>query len=136
MPLRWNIEQVKDYETACWIENDDDTARIHPLTDALIQGTMFIGLGSITDKNYQKVYTRYEMARFASEAVYTEFDKKKGYFVGRQITLEEVKAHIGLWTNASRLTDAQYRKRLIECISDRAERSLQYAKEDAAKGGE
>ena len=137
--FRWNIEKVENYETACWTKAEDDEygrVRLQPVTNALVEGTAFIGIGSITKKNYEKVYMRYEMARFASEAVYSEYDERKGYFVGRQITLQQVKAHIGLWTNATRLTDAQYRKRLIEHISDRAERSLRYAKEDAAKGGE
>lgn len=135
--FRWNIEKVKDYETACWTEKDEHgESHLQEATKALVNGTWFIGISGITEKNYEKVYMRYEMARFASEPVAQVFDPKKGHLVARKITLEEVKAHIGLWTNATRLTDAQYKKRLIEHISDRAERCLQYAKEDAAKGGE
>ena len=137
--FRWNIEKVKDYETACWTKAEDDEygrVRLEVVTEALVNGAGFIGINEITKRNYEKVYMRYEMARFASEPVAQVFDPKKGHLVARRITLEEVKAHIGLWTNATRLTDAQYKKRLIEHISDRAKRCLQYAKEDSAKGGE
>ena len=36
---------------------------------ALTNGAWFIGIPDITEENYEKVYMRYEMARFATEAV-------------------------------------------------------------------
>ena len=101
---------------------------------ALTNGAWFIGIPDITEENYKKVYMRYEMARFATEAVVSVPDGN-GNLVGRKITLEEVKAHIGLQTGAHSLTDAEWNDRLVEHLSDRAKRSLRYAKENT-EGGE
>lgn len=46
--------------------------------------------------------------------------------VERSITLSEVKQHIGLWTNVSNLTDAQFRRQIAERAMREAQQRLKH----------
>ena len=45
MALNWNIENIKDNKSVCWMED----GKMNPVTNALIWSTISVGLGSITD---------------------------------------------------------------------------------------
>jgi hypothetical protein len=104
MALTWTLDQIKDYEEVCWIED-----RLNPVTEALIWATMAVGIPQITDDNADEFYDR--LHRWERLVAYYVIEGGKG---PRPITREEVKAHIGLHTNASRLTRAQFGKKLME----------------------
>ena len=100
----------------------------------LEHGAQFIGIYKITEANYEEVYMRYEMMRLANDPV-VQVPDGNGNLAGRKITLEEVKAHIGLEARARKLTKAEFNKTLVESLRERAEWSLKRAKENA-EGGE
>lgn len=77
--------------------------------NALIWATMAIGIHAITEKNWKDFY-----ARLAAEEKLFGARRRTGDGEPLFFTADEVKAHIGLHTNASRMTDAQWRKRLLE----------------------
>ena len=93
MALHWNIEDVK--------ANYKDDA-VWPITNALIWGTMSVGMGEITKKNWQEFYTRCHMIETIHGAWLINPDGKE-----RPITPQDVYEHIGLHTNASQKTKAQ-----------------------------
>jgi hypothetical protein len=70
---------------------------------------MAIGIHAITEKNWKDFY-----ARLAAEEKLFGARRRTGDGEPLFFTADEVKAHIGLHTNASRMTDAQWRKRLLE----------------------
>jgi hypothetical protein len=109
---------------------DDDFAIMASATHALIFLTMSIGMGAITKKNWTEFYARVR----AEEKLHGARRSQKlvdGKWVDCPITAQDVKDHIGLSTNVSRMTEAQWRKSLLE-------RFVREAKRDALllTGGE
>jgi hypothetical protein len=104
MSLNWNIKQVADMDAAL-----ADTATGWPVTDSLIWYTMIVGMNSITEKNAQKFYAR----------VWT-FERVEGPIRGSGTftTADDVRRLIGLQTNASTLTDHEWRRK-VERIVER-----------------
>ena len=129
--MSWDITKVEDHENKCWIETEDGEHRINPVTKQLIAGTRHIGIQSITEKNHEKVLLRYEMDRIVSGAPLIHRDGETGAWVDRPFTLEDIKAHIGLVTNASSMTDAAYKKQLMAALLEKAEGSLSKQRESA-----
>lgn len=85
MSLDFRLTAIKGWETLC----RDEDRNIRPKTEAIIFATMSTGIGLITEKNYIEFYLRVAAADAMSQ------------WPGRvdPITLEDVKAHIGLQTN-------------------------------------
>ena len=110
MALNWNIEDCKNYKELT-------TDKEWPITNALIWSTIAIGINEITSKNVKKVFTRIRIDENLSGTYLTNVDLKpnltgqlqgsKRYF----IRMEDVEKRIGLHTNASPYTDAQFLKR-------------------------
>ncbi len=87
---------------------DKKDQRWHPVGEALVWLSMLIGFSSITEKNYQMIAKRisaYERA-LGTYLKGTEDIKDKP----TNITAADVKLYIGLGTNASTKTDAQFEK--------------------------
>ena len=83
-----------------WTDDEKTTlSRIRPQTDALIWGTMSIGIGEITQANYQEVYERYYVYERAFGARLSQFNEATGEREDVFTSLETIKAHIGLSTN-------------------------------------
>ena len=108
------------------------------VTLALERGAAFIGINEITEENYEEVYMRHEMLRFAGASIYGSSDKDYNH-VGRKITLAEVKDHIGFVapkkrTNVLVFPEADWEKRLVDLLSHRAKISLRWAKHELEEG--
>ena len=88
MSLNWNINKCDSWELL--VKEDQ-----WPITEGLIHWMMVVGFGSITEKNWGKVFARLEMMN-------------KGNF-----TVDDVYDRIGLSTNCTELTDAQWAKQQI-----------------------
>jgi hypothetical protein len=97
------------------------------LNDAFIWGTIFVGIGEITEKNVEEWFFRY---RFYDELCgpfnhVTVNGKPEPY----QITLEDTRKRIGLKTNVfPKTTDAQFAKKVWKYFVD-DQRKEQKAKE-------
>lgn len=109
MSLDWNIENVQDWETVC---KDDDGITLSAVTNALIWATTGVGLGEITEANLDEFAWRLDLYQKIYEPLIVEV--KDDEFVPRFITYTEVKQHVGLHTNVSRETRAQWLKRITE----------------------
>jgi hypothetical protein len=111
MSLDYRLNNIKDFENLCWLkqylntdqpipegwyrnkENQDVIERLNPVTSALIWITVAIDMGDITEGNVIEFYARVAC-----------FEKMFGNYLTsdegpRPITLEDIKAHIGLHTN-------------------------------------
>ena len=123
MSLDWNIGDIQDQEELCWVptgrtkkdENtgeENETVCLSWQTDSLIWASMSIGMGSITKTNWREFYLRMLLDPFSR--VHREAHIGKGDVIGPQ----DVYNHIGLRTNASSKTRAQYLKQLYEREED------------------
>jgi len=103
MPLRWDVEQVRDFETRCFITLEDDMPMrglskgdevLNPITHALIWHCMNVGIGSITDEIAAEFYVRVSIVESLHGA------NVIGPNGPEPITSRDVFEHIGLHTNA------------------------------------
>lgn len=113
MSLDWNVENIEDYETVCWHERElspnegGGTAIVlHPVTEALIYWTMGVGLNQITEANADRFFERSERLNEVNGKPLVQW--KDGERTTRGFTRDEIRAHIGLRTNASILSDAEF----------------------------
>jgi hypothetical protein len=126
MSLSWNVENIKDYETVCWIgEKGADDRRINPVTETLIFMTIGVGLGSITENNVGEFAARFRVM----EKVQGPFLVKSG---GKDWYLsdEDFIAHIGLYCNVTNETRSQWARRVFvnkqSSITDEIARLFQH----------
>lgn len=108
MGLRWLADNIKDY----------DTENVHTsrLTYDMVHICQMIGMNQITASNYKDWYARWIACRIANQATLfnpDDWPHRPGDYILR---LDQVKAYIGLSTNASRLTDFQFKKLLAEAV--------------------
>lgn len=133
MSLNYNFADIKDWEkvvkipvpenadpnqlrmsTTVWeTEEGIPTHYMNPVTHVLIFGTMTVGMGKITEKNYKEFWMRMQFA----DVVFGPSLKSKGK--GRGVTLQEVKQHIGLSTNVCNETGATFYKRMKQSVERR-----------------
>ena len=112
MPLNYDYSKVKE-STKTWEPDgtfDDEGNPMGQMTEvlnSLIWTTMSIGMSSITEKNWKDFYTR--MKLLGSDRSLLRRDKNGNFTV--PISAQEVKDHIGVSTNASTLTKAEFLKR-------------------------
>ena len=104
MPLTWDTKNVADYETVCFLTVEEDAPTmglekgdrtLNPVTHALIWASLSTGIGNITEENAAEVYARIHMTEALYGALLRRADGTEG------ITIEDVRLHIGLYTNAS-----------------------------------
>lgn len=102
MPLEWNVGKVKNYRKLCF--NADNSVNYR--TEALVWAThTVVGMDEITEKNAEEFFRR--LSLYESTFGSLTF-KDRG--VPTPFTLDDVKAHIGLYTNASRTTKREWEK--------------------------
>lgn len=123
MGLHWNIESVEDCDTLCFdpildaerkptFDSDGKPCRgLKIETETLIFMTMSLGMRGITEKNWKEFFTRMDAWEKLFGAILTSLDEN-GKRVPHPFTEEQIKAHIGLSTNASPLSDTQFRNHI------------------------
>jgi hypothetical protein len=88
---------------------------------------MIVGLNSITEKTAMEFYTRISLYERIFGALRSVWEEGKDIPTSKPITLEEVRAHIGLGTNANNETNAAWQRRMI--TNYRADVQRQFRKE-------
>mgnify|MGYP003124903784 CR=1 FL=1 len=119
MSLSYDLTGIKNYEDLCWYDWEDEKL-LSPVTESIVFATMYVDIGAITKSNAEEFYTRYVM-----------FCRASGMTNKR--TLSDIENHIGLRTNVSTETKAEFGKKVLDILRDGAETSLRYSKR---KGGE
>lgn len=114
MALNFSFKNVADYEAVTTHPQDDESW--HPVADALVWLSLICGFNNITQRNHAKIARRI--------AVYQQLT---GSYLSRTvnnhrtpiyITPRDVERFIGMHTNASPLTDAQWLKKLGQIAMD------------------
>ena len=114
MPLDFSFRDVENWREVC----RDKDGRVNGVTEALIWLTMTIGISDITHKNYEEFHRRLLEWDICSDSTPVH----QNGIGNRHITLEEIRKHIGLGTNAgSELTRAAWEKRLKARLADQVE---------------
>lgn len=153
MALNWNVSNVKN--NAAWRKateewpgkmdcTDEQRAAglefMHPATDKLVWATMAIGMPTITEKNYLEFFCRVQMYEAlmgkmgwhneGSAELWTEQDKPFGWVWHEGESwlskVEVIHANIGLYTNATRETRAQFVSRITKRFKEDYERVMKH----------
>lgn len=121
MPLDFDFRDIENWKEVC----RDKNGQVKGVTEALIWATMTIGISDITHKNYEEFHRRLLEFDICNDTkpVVTYHSKENGANFGhRHITLEEIRKHIGLSTNAgSEVTRAAWEKRLKKVLAEKVE---------------
>lgn len=116
MPLTYFFKEIEDYKDLCYQDVTPEGAQekefeIKAVTQHLIFSTMSIGMNKITKENHEAFHNRILFMEKLNGKILYKHDEEEGKAKFRHTTNEEVKAHIGLSTNASTLTKLQFVKR-------------------------
>lgn len=112
MGLNFSFKKVHDFEAVTTDPANPD--RWHPVADALVWLSLICGYREITLKNVDKVIARI----MAYQSVTGAYLSANGGAIKVYITPEDVRRFIGLSTNASVMTDAQWAKHLARIATD------------------
>jgi hypothetical protein len=111
MSLNWSLGNIKDYEQLCWRKTEEGK-ELKGLTEALIHATMAIGLNEITEKNIDEFFWRNVFCQETGLSFLRNPDGSK-----RGFSYAELRQHIGLMTNATRVARKSFianRMRVIQ----------------------
>lgn len=155
MSLDWNIGKVPNKEKVCWIGDDPKTKTLNPVTEALIWRSLSLDLGEIKETNLDEwlFRTRYYSRLFGnplSKTVgrcrncrFTEEEIKKGaggscehtdyeeHGESFDFAPEDLKSHIGLYTNVRTHSRAGFLKKMQKQLVFEIERQV---KNETQKG--
>ena len=119
MSLDWQVDGIENYKEVCWIptgEHDSDgepLTRMNPVTEALIWGTISVGMGQITDKNVDEFAARFRVIeKIHGAMLYKPNPEGKGK-LDWYLSDEDFIAHIGLWCNVSYETRPAWASRIF-----------------------
>lgn len=137
MALNWDTSGVENFEEVCWLIADFDHPTsgisvgdriLNPVTNALIWHALNTGIGTITEANAGEVYARIHLVEKLHGASLWTADGPK------EITIEDVLQHIGLYTNASFKDEsrASFLKRHAAYLLDQSKRSFEKKQAEVA----
>lgn len=130
MSLDWNLKNVKD-QSVCWrtatennipIGEEKGKQYMTALTQMMIYVTMAVDIGEITVKNAEEFYGRVVLLEKLRGARLKKWDASTKTHVDRYITPADVRAHIGLTTNVSKVAFGVWIKRLAALAIEDAQR--------------
>ena len=104
MPLKYDLKKIKNRKSLST-----------KVTDFLIESSLFTGLPVITKENAEEVFLRTALYEQIVGIKLQELEG--GEVVDRLIALEDVKKHIGLKTNVSKLSATQWYKAMVDRVS-------------------
>ena len=120
MSLTYDLTTVKDWkENYPNKTNADGEERINDTSNMLIFVSMITGIGEITSKNAQEVFSRIRMSEMVHGGYFTN-----GNGENRNVTLQEVTDHIGLKTNVSDITKARFNSHINRQMREKIEREV------------
>lgn len=117
MALNFQLGDVAEHEELLKPDGKPDV-----VTEVIIFSTMYLGINAITEATAEKFAVRTEAWQMAFGPLASQWAGDK--WTPRPITLQDVRRHIGLRTNASQLTDAAFRKHLAETLLRDAETTV------------
>jgi hypothetical protein len=115
MSLDFDVSNVPNYlhvTTSPWTRGKPQSDQTwHPVTNALVWLSMTCGYSSITSDNFASIARRIGQYQQVFGPYLSSAEWPATY-----ITLEDVRMHIGLRTNASRVSEKQWQAHLIRMM--------------------
>jgi hypothetical protein len=115
MSLNWNLMKIKNHDKVCYEKRTEDGVEDDYLsitTDQLIWATMIVDLRGITPENAAEFWDRLSMYEKCCGPMRFNYDTETKQRTPIYFTKQDVINHIGLDTNVSPTTRAQFLKKL------------------------
>jgi hypothetical protein len=120
MSLTYDLTTVKDRKEKYPNKaHEDGEESMNDITHMLIFSSMVTGIGEITSKNAQEVFSRIRMSEMVHGGYFHDANGGR-----RNITLQEVTDHVGLKTNAGNITKAKFHGWIIRALREKAESEM------------
>lgn len=120
MALTWSVAAVKNYEHVTTSPQTrgkpQKEQKWHPVTNQLIWFSMSCGWNEITEKNWEKIAERIAIMQHITGPALAAQD---GDIF---ITDEDVKMHIGLSTNATKMTEEKFTGHMMNLARENSKR--------------
>lgn len=113
MALHWNISKCSNHKS---LQTDDEW----PITNALIWATMSVGIRDITEETIPEFYARLRVWENIAGPMLWGKDEETGKLEERKVEVADLRKRIGLHTNASSMTRAEWRKNLASYLDRKA----------------
>jgi hypothetical protein len=113
MALHWNVSNCKNHKA---LTGDDEW----PITNALIWLSMSTGIHEITEENIPEIYARIRTWEDIVGPMLHGKDAETGKPVERYIEVGDLVKRIGMYTNATRMTRAEWRKNIANYVDREA----------------
>jgi hypothetical protein len=104
MAFQYDLSAIKNHETLCFAEGE--STGFNPVTNYILWGTLLIGIDRITDANAAEAYARFKVAHKMWAIEGSKFT----------LTMQDVRDHIGMKTNAQNETRSEWLKRIKDSI--------------------
>lgn len=134
MPLNWDVANIENHKVVTTDPND--STQWHPLTLLLVNLTMSLGINDITEKSAPEFYTRARALEKIEGCSRKQLVGKTQGGVRRAVdqplTWAEVKSHIGLATNASKISVTRFWLNMRKRHEDNSERHIRFAEKELA----
>ena len=137
MSLDYDTKNIKGYKDL-WVPATEGRVKLNQLTETLIFATMTTGMGDITEDNWKEFYGRCVILETGCYKNMIPIDSMEPVWKWVLVSPEDIYKHIGLHTNAPKMTKAQFAKHAYQCRIDelyyKAERYVKkYVDEAQAK---
>tara|TARA_Y100000296_G_scaffold86457_1_gene126281 strand:- start:45 stop:413 length:369 start_codon:yes stop_codon:yes gene_type:complete len=121
MALTYDLTAIKNLTKTYphRVTSDGETA-MNNITNMLIFVSMITGIREITSQNAHEVFTRIRMSEMIHGGYFLD-EETGGY---RHVTLQEVTDHIGLKTNASDISKAQFNGYMNRQMREKIDREV------------
>jgi hypothetical protein len=117
MSLNVDASRVKNAETVCF-RGEGDKREWNPLTTLIAFTTMSVDIGEITAENAEEFYCR--------AALINDIYASASSLAPTDITIADIKAHIGLRTNVATLTRAKWLAKVSKVVIPNRLRAYKY----------
>jgi hypothetical protein len=118
MSLNIDISRIADHDSVCFMPTDDGTRQWKPITTRIGFTTMVVDIGDITEENAEEFYCRASLISdiYSSASMDPEIP----------LTLDEIRAHIGMRTNVVTLTRKQWLAKVTKTVIPNRMREYQW----------
>jgi hypothetical protein len=135
MSLNSDLTAIKNMDKLCYVPDPETPEnerteekgwKMNPITEALIWITMAVDMGEITEKNVDEFYWRLRFQeKFRNyKILIAKSIKDKNAGRGFNPTYKQIRAHIGLKTNAATATRAKFMVRMIRAMEQEMDETL------------
>ena len=137
MSLDYDTKNIIGYKDL-WVPSTEGRVKLNQLTETLIFSTMTIGMGDITKDNWKEFYSRCVILETGCYKDTGNDENGESIWEWEIVSPLDIYKHIGLHTNAPKMTKAQFAKHAYQCRIDelyyKAERYVKkYVDEAQAK---